>query len=104
MCLKNNKKYALAKEYLSKSPDSTHYYTQIHLESIDSLAIWDTLPEETEIAEIKAINSTLADFSPKFYKDGLLICSELKFDSLKKHKSVTYLDYYNDFELPFLFL
>ncbi len=98
VCLKNNKKYALAKEYLGKSPDSTHYYTHIHLESIDSLAIWDTLPEEAEIAEIKAINSSLADVSPKFYKDGLLISSELKFDSLKKHKSVTYLDYYNDFE------
>ena len=86
ICLKNNKKYDDARLFFSKVKelDSTHYLNDLHLTSIDSLVIWDTLKENVEVAEIKAINSSLAEYCPRFYHDGILICSEQKYDSLKQ--------------------
>ncbi len=97
VCLKNNKKYDLARANFNSllKLDTTHTLTLLNLQSIDSLEIWDTLPEKTNIAPLENLNSSLADFSPKFHENGILICSELKFDSLKKRKSIA-LNYFDN--------
>lgn len=71
--------------------DSTNQFTSLQLSSLDSLIAWDTLESQAVVSNVNAINSTLAEFSPKFYNEGILICTELKYDSIKKRKT---LDFY----------
>ena len=96
ICLKNNKKYDLAKRYFNRllQLDTTHVLTLLQLQCLDSLNTWDTIPEIAEIAPLVNLNTSLADFSPKFYENGILICSELKFDSIKKRRKIA-LDYFD---------
>ena len=96
ICLKNNKKYSLARRHFSRllQLDTNHVLTLLQLQSLDSLKILDTIPEIAEIAPLENLNTSLADFSPKFYENGILLCSELKFDSLKKRRNIA-LDYFD---------
>ena len=96
-CLKNNKKYDLAKRYFNRliQLDTTHFLTLLQLQSLDSITTWDTIAENAEIAPLVNLNTSLADFSPKFYENGILICSELKFDSIKKRRKIA-LDYFDN--------
>ena len=100
ICLKNNKKYNLAKENFNKAKivDSTHFYNNLYLESIDSLIIWDTNKVEIEVENISSINSSLANYSPRYYKDGLLYCSEEFHDSLSKRKRIDFSPIFEDIE------
>ena len=97
VCLKNNKKYEAAKFNFKDllQLDTSHFFTLLQLQSLDSLTFWDTIPENAEIAPLINLNTSLADFSPKFYENGILICSEMKYDSLKKRKKIA-LDYFDD--------
>ena len=75
--------------------DSNSQLIQLQLQSLDSLVLWDTLETEAVVKSLGSVNSTLAEYSPKFYNQGILICTELKYDSIKKRKTI---DFYTAYE------
>ena len=92
ICLKNNKKYKQAKKYFIKTQkiDSTHFYNNLYLKSLDSLILWDSNIVDIKVEEVSDLNSSLADFSPQYYKNGILFCSEQIHDSLSKRKHIDF--------------
>lgn len=98
LCVKNNGDLLKAKELFKKlsANDSTNNLYPFQITAIDSLIIWDTLDKEAVVQNLDRVNSSLAEFSPKFYNEGILISAELKYDTLKKRKTI---DFYSAFEL-----
>jgi outer membrane protein OmpA-like peptidoglycan-associated protein/tetratricopeptide (TPR) repeat protein len=98
LCVKNNGDLTKAKTLFKKliTSDSTTSLYKLQLESIDSLISWNTLEKEAVVQNLNVINTSLAEFSPRFYNEGILISAELKYDTIKKRKTI---DFYSAFEL-----
>ena len=98
LCVKNNGDLTKAKTLFNKLliSDSLSSLYPFQLQTIDSLIKWDTIEKEAVIQNLNSINSTLAEFSPKFYNEGILISAELKYDSIKKRKTI---DFHSAFEM-----
>jgi len=98
ICLKNNKKYDLAKGYfeLSKAFNPTDYFSDLNLRSMDSLEEFNknNLPIVTSAKN--TYNSAIAEFSPQVYKDGILFSKEIKYDASKKRPKIDFSTDYND--------
>ena len=97
LCVKNNgefKKSATLFRAIRKL-DSTNQLIPLQLSSLDSLLSWDSLEKEAVVISIGSTNSSLADYSPKFYNEGILISTELKHDTLRKRKAI---DFYSLYE------
>ena len=92
LCVKNNGDLAKSKTLFNKLKisDSSNNLYNFQLSSIDSLISWDTIEKEAVIQNLNVVNSSLAEFSPKFYNEGILISAELKYDSIKKRKTIAF--------------
>ncbi|MFT7158505.1 MAG: outer membrane protein OmpA-like peptidoglycan-associated protein [Parvicella sp.] len=96
--LKNTAKYDDARIWLAKAmeTDSSNYIKQ----SLASLEILETLnaaPPTKEIVPLPTINNGMSTYSPIWYKDGILYCSELKSDSLKRRPTIDIKEGFEDF-------
>jgi len=95
VCLKNNKKYELAEDFftISKSFDSLNPYNNLMLESISTVPLIHEKKSGIEIINESSINSSIAEFSPKWYKEGVLYIKEIK----QASKKTLNLDYSSDY-------
>ena len=96
VCLKNNKKYDKAEDYftISKSFDSLNPYNNLMVESIAKIPSIHEKKSGLEIMNESSINSSIAEFSPKWYKEGILYIKEIKQDD-KKRLNVDYSSEYS---------
>ena len=99
VCLKNNKKYELAEDFftISKSFDSLNPYNNLMLVSISEIPSIHEKKSGIEITNESSINSSIAEFSPKWYKEGVLYIKEIKQDG-KKALNVDYSSEYNQLD------
>ena len=99
VCLKNNKKYDKAEDYftISKSFDSLNPYNNLMVESIAKIPSIHEKKSGLEIMNESSINSSIAEFSPKWYKEGILYIKEIKQDG-KKRLNVDYSTEYNQLD------
>ena len=98
-CLKNNKKYELAEDFftISKSFDSLNPYNNLMLESISKIPLIHEKKSGIEIINESSINSSISEFSPKWYKEGILYIKEIK-QASKKTLSVDYSSEYSQLD------
>ena len=99
VCLKNNKKYDKAEDYftISKSFDSLNPYNNLMVESIAKIPSIHEKKSGLEIMNESSINSSIAEFSPKWYKEGILYIKEIKQDG-KKRLNVDYSSEYSQLD------
>ena len=99
VCLKNNKKYELAEDFftISKSFDSLNPYNNLMLESISKIPLIHEKKSGIEIINESSINSSIAEFSPKWYKEGILYIKEIKQNG-KKTLNLDYSAEYNQLD------
>ena len=85
ICLKNNEKFQEAKKQfqIAQKLDSTNFFNTLMLEKLDKIeSVYER--KQTQSAEAtKEINSPLADYSPVWYKEGILYSKEIKHDDLE---------------------
>lgn len=88
--LKNNYQFEEAEKWLNKAleMDSSQYFVSVALESIDVLKSEMDRKPSKEVVVLDVINNGASTFSPQWYKDGILFCSELKIDSAKRRPLV----------------
>lgn len=88
--LKNNYQFDEAEKWLAKALalDSSQYFVSVALKSIDVLQSEINRKPSKETVVLDAINNGASTFSPQWYKDGILFCSELKVDSAKRRPLV----------------
>ena len=96
VCLKNNKKYDKAEDYftISKSFDSLNPYNNLMVESIAKIPSIHEKKSGLEIMNESSINSSIAEFSPKWYKGGIVYIKEIKQND-KKRLNVDYSSEYS---------
>lgn len=99
VCLKNNKKYDKADDYftISKAHDSLNPYNNLMLEHIAEVPSIHAKKSGLEIMNESSINSSIAEFSPKWYKEGILYIKEIKQDG-KKRLNVDYSSEHNQLD------
>lgn len=95
ICLKNNAKFDQAKTWFLEyqKVDSTDFYNNLSLKSLEFQRSQHGLPERLEVKNLDKLNSGLSEFCPKYYRDGILFCDEVKFDENNKRPHI---DYGND--------
>lgn len=100
ICLKNNKKYKKAEEYflLSKAFNPINFYNNLMMESLDEIPAIHKKKSGLEVLQEESINSPIAEFSAKWYKDGILFIKEIKQDGDKKRPQVDFSSDYNDID------
>lgn len=88
--LKNDHQFDEAKKWLSKAleQDSTQYFVSKALKSIPVLESEIAKTPSKEVVVLDAINNGASTFSPQWYKDGVIFCSEFKIDSAKRRPIV----------------
>lgn len=88
--LKNDHQFDEAKKWLSKALeiDSTDYHASNALRSIQVLESEVSKTPSKEVVVLEGINNGASTFSPQWYKDGVVFCSELKIDSAKRRPIV----------------
>lgn len=86
VCLKNNKKYEKAEDYftISKSVDSLNPYNNLMVASIAEIPSIHEKKSGLEVMNESSLNSSIAEFSPKWYKRGILYIKEIKQDDIKR--------------------
>ena len=86
VCLKNNKKYDQADDYftISKAHDSLNPYNNLMLEHLAEIPSIHEKTSGLEVINESYINSPIAEFSPKWYKNGILYIKEIKQDDKKR--------------------
>ena len=99
VCLKNNKKYEMAADYftISKAFDSLNPYNKLMLEHIAEVPSIHEKKSGLEMMNESSINSSIAEFSPKWYKEGILYIKEIKQDD-KKRLNINYSPEYNQLD------
>jgi len=99
VCLKNNKKYEMAADYftISKAFDSLNPYNQLMLEHIAEVPSIHEKKSGLEVMNERSINSSIAEFSPKWYKEGILYIKEIKQED-KKRLNIDYSSEYNQLD------
>jgi outer membrane protein OmpA-like peptidoglycan-associated protein/protocatechuate 3,4-dioxygenase beta subunit len=88
--LKNTGEYDKAKEYFTMAleSDSTLVVSKVGLQSLDKLPELMSQKERLEVVGVGALNNGASSYSPKWYKDGILFCSEEVHDSLKRRPHI----------------
>ncbi|CAG5077699.1 carboxypeptidase regulatory-like domain-containing protein [Parvicella tangerina] len=83
--LRNSFQYDAAKTWLSKAYqlDTTQHFIAVALNSIDLLRSEMTKEPTLEALALEGVNNGASTYSPQWYKDGFLFCSEFKIDSAK---------------------
>jgi len=94
ICLKNNAKYDEAKPWFIKynDYDSTDYFNKLSLRELEfQKSANDEIPRY-KVSNIDKVNSGLSEFCPRYYKEGILFCDEVKFDEDNKRPHIDYGD------------
>lgn len=88
--LKNDSQYDEAKKWFAKALeiDSSQYFAENGIKSIDILKSDDPGSYTKEIVSLESINNGASTYSPQWYKDGVIFCSEYKIDSAKRRPIV----------------
>ena len=91
VCLKNNKKYDKADDYftIAKAHDSLNPYNNLMLGYIAKVPSIHEKKSGLEVINESSINSSIAEFSPKWYKEGILYIKEI-IQNDKKRLNVDY--------------
>ena len=85
ICLKNNEKFQEAKKQfqIAQKLDSTNFFNTLMLEKLDKIeSVYERKQKQSAEATME-INSPLADYSPVWYKEGILYSKEIKHDDLE---------------------
>lgn len=85
ICLKNNEKFQEAKKQfeIAQKLDSTNFLGTLMLENIDKIeSVYEKKQTQSAEATVE-INSPLADYSPVWYKEGILYSKEIKHDDVE---------------------
>ena len=85
ICLKNNEKFQEAKKQfeIAQKLDSTNFLSTLMLENIDKIeSVYEKKKTQSAEATVE-INSPLADYSPVWYKEGILYSKEIKHDDVE---------------------
>lgn len=88
--LKNDLQYDEAKKWLSKAfeTDTTQHYVSNALKSVDILKAEMEKEPTKEVLLLEVVNNGASTYSPQWYKNGFLFCSEYKIDSAKRRPIV----------------
>lgn len=88
--LKNSGQFDEARIWLNKSleQDSSQYFVQNSMRSIDVLRKDDPSKYVKEVIGLNEINNGASTYSPQWYKNGVIFCSEYKIDSAKRRPMV----------------
>lgn len=88
--LKNDLQFDEAETWLRKAleVDSTQQFIYTTLESIDVLKSEKEKQQTKEVVVLEGVNNGASTYSPQWYKDGLIFCSEFKIDSAKRRPKV----------------
>ncbi len=92
--LKNTGKFDEAKEWFEKYKlvDSTDFYNNLSLRSLSFQEKQFNAPQRLSVSNVDKVNSGLSEFCPRFYKNGILFCDEVKFDESEKRPHIDYGD------------
>ena len=102
--LKNIGKYPEARTYFAKvlQLDSSYLESKVGLASLDKLPELVAAKQTLEVINVNAINTGASTYSPRWYKEGIIFCEEMPFDSLKRRPKIDITDdYQNTDELSY---